>query len=179
MTVFQRNVYVGEQQPQQPRHDDGSRYRFRMQYNGDKEIAYCGSADELLDVLIRGYQAQDEPAQLQSRIRLAIGVQVIEQAYINANVPADEWNKLPDDDKGVLNGNRDEQPPVDEWMCEVPLVLVDTAYAPFSDVPRPISGIADVVNPPNLLWLRPAEPWEFLVSLVQVGYISLEEALPE
>lgn len=168
-----------------PVHEDGTRFPFQMHYRGEEEIAFADSPAELLGVLISGYEEMDPAEQQRARIRFAIHVQVVTQAQINAEAQAgDDWDALSEVEQAVLSGPRFEQPagwggddPMgDVWEAKVPLVLLDTGYAPYTDTDRPISGIADVANPPNMIWLRPVDEWEFLLSLAGAGYIRIFEA---
>lgn len=62
---------------------------------------------------------------------------------------------------------------IDEWNSDHPLVLLDTSYAPYTEVPRPSSKHGDFEkNLPNLMWLSPADELELLKSLSAIGYID-------
>lgn len=184
-TEIIRNTRAAESAPLSPVHEDGTRYPYAMHFDGDKFIGYADTPGELLDILIDGY-ASLEPQDAQvARIRLAIAAQVAVQAQINADAMASgAWEALSEGEQALLNGPRFEQPHGwgdaegmgDVWESEIPLVLVETGYAPWGDVDKPISGIADVLNPPNIIWLRPVDEWEFLESLATTGFISLFEA---
>ena len=180
-----RNSRAGDEAPVSPVHEDGTRYPYAMHFDGAKYIGFADSPTELLGLLIEGYEDLDPQEQQVARIRLAIGVQVAVQAQINAEADPDAWDALSEAEQALLNGPRFEQPHGwgdpegmgDVWESEsIPLVLVETGYAPYTDVDKPISGVADVLNPPNILWLRPVEEWEFLTSVANTGYIDLFEA---
>lgn len=179
-----RNSRAGDEAPLSPTHEDGTRYPFSIHFDGAKYIGYADTPEELLGLLIPGYLDLSPQEQQVARIRLAISVQVATQARINAEADPDAWDALSDAEKEVLQGSRLQQPRGwgdadgmgDVWDSEVVLVLVETGYAPYSEVDRPISGIADVVNPPNILWLRPVDDWDFLESLAAAGFIDLFEA---
>jgi hypothetical protein len=174
--VIVRNSREGEAPADPPRHDDGALYPYAMFYDGLKYIAYADDLVDLLETLSPGYQEKSEGEQLQARIRLAIDAQVGVQANINANIDPEKWNALSEEDRAVLTGPRYEQPRVDFWDPEVPLVVVESGYAPYTDIDQPISGIADVQNPPNMIWLRPIDEWDLLTSLHDAGFITLHQA---
>jgi hypothetical protein len=173
--VIRKNVRRGSATP--PLRDDGALHAFAMFFDGDERIAYADAHEDLLAVLIDGYAAMDEQDRLAARIRLAVRAQVRIQAALNADVDPAVWNALDAEDREVLTGSRHEQPRIDFWDPEVPLVLVETGYAPFTDVDQPISGIADVRYPPNMIWLRPAEERDLLESLDRAGFIRLHQAV--
>ena len=50
-----------------------------------------------------------------------------------------------------------------EWRCAVPLVLIDTDYAPFTPRPRPDGRV---------IYLRPAQEHDYLASLAEAGLIQ-------
>lgn len=180
-----RNSRAGDEAPASPVHEDGTRYPYAMHFDGSKYIGYADSPTELLGLLIDGYADLDPQEQQVARIRLAIGVQVAVQAVINAEaMSSDAWDELSDEERAILNGPRFEQPHGwgdpegmgDVWDSEIALVLVSTGYSPYADADKPISGIADVLDPPNIIWLRPVDEFEFLTSIANTGHIDLYEA---
>lgn len=50
-----------------------------------------------------------------------------------------------------------------EWTHRVPLVLVSTHYAPYTDIERPAG---------NILWIDPAKETDFLSSLYDAGLLD-------
>jgi hypothetical protein len=173
--VVVRNTRAGDSPVESPRTPEGDLYPFCMFYDGYKFVAFASSPGDLLDVLIPGYAAMDDAGQQRARIRLAHDAQVALQAVINAETAPEAMDALSAEQRATLFGPRFEQPRVDVWEPSIVLVLVETGYAPITDIPQPISGIADVQNPPNMLWLRPAEEWEFLTSLADSGFIGLSQ----
>ena len=178
-----QNTTAAEDAPQPPLKEDNTLYPYCMFYEGDQSIAYADTPEELLEFLIPGYLEKDETGRLESRILLAHAAQVRVQAVIVAESPQDQLDALSDTEKNVLLGSRATQPhgwgegPMgDVWDSEIPLILVESAYAPYSDIDQPISGIADVIDPPNIIWLRTVDEWEFLVSLSRCGFVNLKTA---
>lgn len=184
-SVVIRNSREGEEAPVSPVHEDGTRYPYAMHFDGRKFIGYADTPTDLLALLIEGYEDLDSQEAQVARIMLAISAQVAVQAQINSEaMGTGSWERLSIAEQGILNGPRFEQPHGwgdpedmgDVWEADVPLVLVETGYAPYADVDKPISGIADVLDPPNIYWLRPVYEWEFLESLARTGFIALSEA---
>jgi hypothetical protein len=180
-----RNSREGDEAPISPVHADGTRFPYAMHFDGAKYVGFADSPTELLGLLIPDYEEMDPQEQQVARIRLAVNVQVAVQAQINAEaMSSDAWDDLSDEERAILNGPRFEQPHGwgdpdemgDVWDSEIPLVVVETGYAPYTSFDRPISGIADVLDPPNMVWLRPVEEFEFLSSMANTGYIDLYEA---
>lgn len=155
-----------------PTHEDGSGFAYCLYFNNAIEVAFADTTAELLDVLIPGYDAATDAERDILRIRLAQSVAAQVQAEVLFDVdpatvsPAD-WD--------VLNSPRGiSQPRADWWSNPIPLVVVETGYAPYTAIPRPASALADgLADAPNLWWLRPAEEDEFLSSLHEVGYLQL------
>lgn len=175
--VIVQNTLEGEEPPAPPLRDDGTSYRLCMYFDGSRGIAFADTYGELIDVLVPGYASMDEEHQDVERIKFALRLSGQLQAEImyglevtKDTVTEDEWN--------TLVANRVTSPPrADWWACEIPLVVVETSYEPYTDVPRPASAIAEgVQNPPNLLWLRPSEEEDFLFSLESAGQIVLLES---
>lgn len=166
--VIVRNGYTDpEPAPTRP---EGP-YRFEMVFDDGKYRAYADTADALLAALIPGYATQTGPARLASRLHLAVRTQTTMQAVINTYFGLDE---VTPEEYAVLVASRATPPLVDRWDCAVPLVLVDAFYAPHGTLTPPQTP-QDVTEPDNLIWLRPNDPAEFLVSLRRVGLIGLAE----
>ncbi|MGV8910495.1 MAG: hypothetical protein ACOH1Y_16050 [Propionicimonas sp.] len=184
-SVVTRNTRMVDEPPAPPYKDDGTMFLYSMFFDGDKFIAYADEPADLLESLIPGYNEMDEQSQVQARIMLAVTVQTQAQAYINADPEnAEKIAALTDKEHDALTSPRHTQPHGwgpdpqmgDFWDSEVPLVLVETGYAPYTTLDRPMSSIAHVVDPPNMIWLRPQDEWEFLLSLHRVGSIRMHQA---
>lgn len=157
-----------------PVHEDGSGYRYCMYFHNYFDVAFADTETELLEALIPNYPHLDETGKAEQRILLAVAAANQVQAAILAET---DLTDVTEEELNTLMAPRIAPSVQAEWWtCDVPLVVVETAYQPWTDVPRPASGISDTADAPNLLWLRPAEEEEFLTSLHEVGYIRLMEA---
>jgi hypothetical protein len=181
MPVIVRNVVdeVDADLIDVPRRADGQPYRFEL-VTGAVRV-YDDTADGLLEALIPNrtadgmrYADADPATRLEMRVAFAVVVQVDLQAVLVTHFDLDAecgvW------EKSTLLGSRDAQPAVDEWACDVPLVLVDYFYAPYTDVPRP-TGPVPVADTDNLIWLSPEDPYDLLQSLHDAGAVTLYEAI--
>jgi len=170
------NTFSADEPPTPVRHENGAAMQYCMYFNGLESIAFADSYDELLDVFMAGYLDMTDDERFDARMRTASHIAAQLQAVIlfeedvtQDSVSSEEW--------AALTAPRAlSQPRADWWKCPIPLVVVETAYEPYTDVPRPASALADgVAHPPNLLWIRPAEEEDFLHSLDEVGVIALLE----
>lgn len=170
--VVLRNNTEGDGPIEPPTHEDGRPYRYCMYFHGYSDVLFADEQEELIDGLIPGHNSMSEEDAAYHRIRLAQAAAAQVQAEILAEVDPqtvseEEWKTLTAP-RGI------SQPRADWWTCEVPLVVVETGYEPFTDVPRPASGLSDgIADAPNLWWIRPAEEEDFLYSLHEVGYIRM------
>jgi len=156
-----------------PLHANGAGYRYCMYFHGDLDVAFADDFEDLMGVLLDGYDEMSDEDQAYSRIRLAQSAAAQVQALILAEIDPEA---LSDEDYAVLAAPRGgPQPRADWWVCKVPLVVVETSYQPFTDVPRPASGLSSTADAPNLWWVRPAEDEDFLLSLHEIGYVRLME----
>lgn len=178
MGVMVRNSSAAtDEAPVIPLRPDGSFYRFEMIADGGWSRFYDDSPAGLLDFLIPGYLDLNDQERIAARIRHSIDLQVRLQARLNTFF--DKTRRTPEEN-AILLGPRHVQPEVDEWFSQIPLVLVDVFYAPFTDVPRPVSGFGDTALTPNLWWLRPGESeMGYLESLHAAGLIDLHAAADE
>jgi hypothetical protein len=148
-----------------PTKPDGSRFPFAL--TTPQSRAYADSLTELIDALIPGYSALDDGTANLERLLYAVTTQVTLQARLNTAASADTWRSLPDDQRGVLLSDRTQPPELELWEAPIPLVLVDTFYAPFTTRRRP-NG--------NIVWLRPFDETEFLASLAEASLIGVATA---
>lgn len=157
-----------------PEHPEGGSWPLCMYYRDGLMVAFADSYAELIFALIPGYQEMDEDEKAYQRVRLAQGAAAQVQGRILAQV---DRNDVSDADWDVLVAPRgQEQPRADWWTSDVPLVVVETSYEPFTGVPRPASGLHADDAETNLWWVRPGEEDDFLVSLHEIGYIRLMQA---
>jgi hypothetical protein len=155
---------------------DGSGFPLGMYYNGYADVAFADTYAELLDILMPGYAADDEAAQIARRITLAANVAAQTQASVMYDADRSDFTDA--EWEALTTPRTMKQPTVLWWTHEVPLVVYETAYEPYTDVPRPASAQADgAADAPNLWWIRNVEEEDFLISLHEVGYIRLMQNL--
>jgi hypothetical protein len=173
--VIPNSTAAGPPPPAPTHPDDGHPYRFELIYAGGRLRAYADHPAELVEVLTGqpGYPELDDPARYGVRLRAAVDAQVRLQAELNDEHGLDGCTPT---ERALLLGARDVPPQLEEWGAGVPLVLVDGFYQPQGDLPRPTSTLADVDQPPNLVWLRVGDDLELLESLHHAGYLQLHES---
>ena len=160
--------------PEPPPHE--SVWPFLMAH-GD-QITWADTRTELVGALIDGYDGiLDGPDGLAeatwARYRQAVAV----AADVQASILLDATEKgafdpeqlaATPDGEAVLNALMVERTvpltEMAEWTFEVPLVLVATDYAPFTDRPQP-SG--------RIIWMDPSDEARHLDSLERVGRVRV------
>jgi hypothetical protein len=154
-----------------PTRPDGSFYNYEMICDGGWSRLYSDTITDLLSNLIPGYSRLNELNKLAARIRHAVDTQVILQAKFNFYFLKESRS---DQEDIILLGDRHLPPQIEFWSTNVPLILVDAFYAPFSQIELPISTISTSNNPANIAMLTPAEgEFEYLRSLVKFSVIDL------
>lgn len=175
---------------------DGTAFDWRMFFDNNQRIVDADTTEELLGFLIPNYSAMTKEEKQDSRVELARGVQQLARATILSELSDDKVESLQDWEINVLSyGNDEHSDPFgwgdgsgqfgvlndevpDEWNSDVPLVLLDINYAPYTEVPTPLSGFGDFIEVPNLIWLRPTGELEFLRSLSRIGFITFGTPRP-
>ncbi len=139
------------------------------------ERVYAATADELLGEWLPGYARGDADSRLAVRVEHAAAVRAEVAAALVARAEAD-GTRIDPAARAVLLGSSWSPPEVRVWSHPVPLVLIDVFYKPFTTRPAPTSALdVDVVEPRNLLWLRPSSPEGYLRSLGRAGVASVAE----
>jgi hypothetical protein len=161
----------------------GRPFYFELRHRGWRY--YADTAQRLLPVLIRGYPPlppgppavdpdqeqliEDENSdglgerRLQARVRHAAGTRnglAVERLFRVEQ----RLGPLGPTERKVLMAPTWHPPAVDDWRHEVPLVLLDVMFRPYTDVPCPTG---------NIVWLRPATADGYLRSLATAGVIQL------
>jgi len=158
-----------------PMNEEGNPFRYCMGMPDGEDILYADGYPDMLEGLLPGYLAtEDEVERAVMRIQLGAQVATVMQAEVLANtdpaaISETEWK--------VLTAPRVGSTCVraDWWTSPIPLIVVETSYVPYTEIPRPASGLSDGVAADNLFWVRPAEEEDFLLSLHEVGFIRLME----
>lgn len=82
------------------------------------------------------------------------------------------------------DGNQDGEIEQGEWRADVKLVCLRTDYLPFTGTVAPLSVVTATAadgsqfwapGDPNLVWLNPANPADYLQSLADAGLVELTE----
>ena len=158
-----------------PRRDDGSLYPYAMIFDGYKSVAFADTLTDLLACLVgESYYDMTPEDRLAARTEYLNSVQVWTQARINADEGWD-LSALPTEEYNILMGSRDDQPDVAHWTSVVPLVLLTTGYAPYTDLPVPDTD----EDGGGIIWLDPSNDDSTLRSLHMVGEIELATSLPD
>lgn len=172
--------------PVPPLKPDGSRYEWGIHLPGRDRIGWADTVAEIVGILVGEPRYCDmTPAeQAYHRIIAAVRLQVSIQARINviAQTKCDDWVRACEWERRILNGPRHIQPHGfdsaeffdgrDVWTCPIPLVLVATAFRPYSDV-KPVEGTEN-----NVWWIDPATDEWLLESLIAepLGLIAVWRA---
>lgn len=150
---------------------DGRPYRYAWtDSNGDTVYALTG--DHLINVWIPGYL--DRTPEERARIRAEHAVRA--RTEIVATLAADaSAGVLSDSEEAILLADLSNMPELDRWGSEIPLVLLEGTYRPFTDRLPPVSSLdGDVRDPSNILWLRHSSGNSYVESLARAGYITLD-----
>lgn len=172
--TIMRNTASGDEPILAPKKEDGSGYRYCMYFNGDVDVAFADTLEEILDTLIPGYATLSEEDQDVARIQYAQNAAATVQASILAEL---EEGDISPEEYAILSAPRQlPQPTVKFWESEVPLIIVDTSYAPFTDVPAPSSALGSTLEESNVWIISPMDSEVFLMNLHEIGFLRLMES---
>ena len=138
----------------------------------DGTVTFADTIAELVGAVIEGYDPEvSEDGIVQAfndRTDFAVQQANARQGLL-ALVAADEGEFNPDEESEesltAIFADRDEFVPVVElWAGKVPLVLIATEYAPYSEIPRPDG---------NVQWIDPYTDLTLLTSLAALGVLQV------
>lgn len=165
MAIIQQNVSIEDDidlypVPTKP---DFSYYKYEL-------IDYISDARVYSDVLseIVEYLAPGGSSDYSILLKHAVDVQVAMQSqilnfYHDALVSEEEFT--------LLTGIRHEQPQISIWSCQVPLILIDSFYAPYTSIQLPYGQFIEPSD--NIIWLTPGKgAEEYLRSLDALGAVQ-------
>ena len=162
-----------------PARPDGSPWPLLLVHGGD--MTGADTAGELLAVLMPGYQnlpdddadhdaaghdeaGHDEALWRRYESAVATASQLQETLLATAAVHGDfDAAQAGEGTLTALLADKTVPTSCTEWRCAVPLVLIDTDYAPFTPRPRPDGRV---------IYLRPAQEHDYLASLAEAGLIQ-------
>ncbi len=137
---------------------------------GDQLVG-AGDFNDLVEGLCPGYlDVADAQQRLIRRTRLALDIQRDLQAGLLADADPIDVDHLTASQRAVLDGSHSG--PVAEWDSPVPLVLLTTAYQPYSPTARPEP---DPEHPDALRWLDPYDDESLIRSLHEHGWLQLRK----
>lgn len=177
---------------------DGSNYPWRMFFDDGQRIVDADTTAEVLDYLITDYTLLDDEEKKQARIDLARSVQQLARATLLGNIDAEkaatladwEWDVLNygsegatdpygwGDGTGTLGTFDEDSESIDLWSSDIPLVLLDTTYIPYTEISTPLSSEGDFKDVKNIVWLRPTQELSLLRSLSRIGFITFGQPAP-
>lgn len=187
------NSREGEKSPDVPFKENGEFYNYIMYYEDNRYIAYADDPAELLEIVIPGYEEMSPEQRLDARLSMALRMQALVQAQIVVSLNEEERRGLADWELKALKGDYNEDQPyqirgfwkerlpegtkpddvpeddrMDVWTSEHPLILIDAAYMPWTNVAPPLGNPEGT----NIIWLRATDEVEFLDSLTDIGYVT-------
>lgn len=142
---------------------------FALIDNSTLEVTTSDSIMELTDSILAGHRTETADGRLALRHDALADRANTLQALIVADADAQTLGE--DALTVMLHDRRTETVIFDGWESVLPLFLMATGYAPFTDVPRP-SGA-------TIVWLDPHTERTFLDSLASLGAVQLFVADPD
>ncbi len=165
MYTILQNTSKAELPIEPPIKKDGSYYPLEMLFNGLWECVYSDTYDELLEILIPGYIAGNEEERAYLITSYFQQAAAIAQALFLNNFDPSEYN---DEEKAILLAHKYNPVEIDTWASEIPLILLDVCYEPYTNVAKP-QAVGDGV----ILWLKIGNAETVLRSLSSIGNINL------
>lgn len=189
--IITPNSLTGDKSPDVPFKDDGEFYTHIMYFDQNSRIAYADSAEELIELLIPRYMEYDEENQTDLRVKYMLDIQKVIQQVIIGNLDEKTKESLKDWELKVLEGtynkqdsfairdfwkenpevdisSSNENDKVDVWSSDQPIVLIDAAYQPWTELMAPFGK----PDGSNVIWLNAMDEIQFLDSLSELGIIA-------
>ncbi|SDH37687.1 hypothetical protein [Microbacterium sp. 77mftsu3.1] len=145
-----------------PAHPDGGAWICGW-LKPDGDVIFADSLSDVVGVLIDGYDDLDDEhpddLHLQARIDVLAPLAAQAQTLILADL-ATAGVRLSEDELTAAMRNKELYAGISRWNPSEPLVLMTTAYQPYTDQEKPEGAV---------LWLDPTNEAAFLGSLQKLG----------
>jgi hypothetical protein len=159
-TVVVKNVGTAMFRGRMPRTVSGERCRFAARLTGKHTARFSTTLPEALSVVMGElYAQQDQGERRTAREVFATALAVKLQAAFLIG------QEVSDVDSALLLSDKGAPVNVETYAGEVPLMLVESQFAPFTEVPAPNGRV---------MWVRPVDEWLFAVSLAEAGVVDVE-----
>lgn len=159
--------------------ENGLAYPWRMFFNGGSEIVDASDLDELVDVLIPGYLDLDTAGRMEARVKYAQGLILRLKASVLVSLSNEDREALEDwelefleADPTVVTWEKEDDETIRVWKSDLPVMLIDVYYAPYTDTPRPISKHGDFDTTANVVFFKAIDDESFLTTLRNLGQIE-------
>jgi hypothetical protein len=164
-------ILEGELPDTMPTREDGNPFPFAMAYQDRAVLA--DTRTELVADLIEGYaeipdteegNADALVARFETGVHVAdqfqqiIAAQHVEEGRFDTKVESEDTLTA------IFTPRREKLGEIAPWDHVVPLVLISTDYAPFTEVPAPEG---------NIRWVNPYTETTFLDTMAELGVIEL------
>lgn len=137
-----------------PRDNQGNTCRFAVRTLAGPVVYATTLPEALSAVMDEGYERLGPEDRRRARRAYAVAVAERVQARLLVDVTAEQ--RVCD----VLCSPKGTAITVEEWDHAVPLVLVDSWFAPYGSVPAPTGRV---------MWVRAEDEWLFAMSLMDAG----------
>lgn len=147
--------------------EDGSHWHAAIVHQ-DGSATVADTLTELVATVVVGYVESEEKTLLDLRYDFAVRVADVHQAFLAfAKHDSGEFDHVAAGEEvltALFTSRGEYIPDFDRWDAAVPLVLIATDFAPYTERERPEGEI---------LWVDPATELTFLQSLASVDLIQL------
>lgn len=144
-----------------PPHPEGERWLV-VWVGPDGNAVFADSMTDVIGEIIPGYLDLDD----EDEDDLALDARIVALAQASsraqaARLAAEPDHPLSEDELNVALLPKQQAPDITAWNPALPLLLLTTHYAPYTDEPRPEGAI---------VWMDPSTELTFLASLQKVGF---------
>lgn len=141
---------------------DGARFALLM--SGSADVVFAETRSGITDLVVAGHGEADSD---EDRVGLRSDFLAELAAHVQGAVLSSVGTGGLDEDAltVLLHDRATDVVELEEWDSNVPLLLMATGYAPYTDVPAPVGD--------TILWLDPATETTFLDSLARAGVAEL------
>ena len=167
--VIVSNITEVSSQPTQPVDDNGDEYVFHCYFDGMSKIVFSNSLEEIVSVFISGYLDMSDADRATARLTY---LSVLRASIIDQIVEDLDQDDITDEELDILTSSATSgwgEGSVDTWYHSVPLVILAHNYAPYTDIPQPVSAYGDIMEVGNILVLNALDDDTFIKSLDRTG----------
>lgn len=155
-----------------PLNAKGKPYAYCVVLPSGTALLYVDNYKDILFHLLEAYEKEED--ETERTVQRILYAEIVASTIQERILQLADLRSLTEEETQILKAPKSgpDAPAPMFWKPSIPLIVIETSYFPYTDIPRPAS-INDGVKGDNVWWIRPGTEKQFVMSLHEVGHIRI------